>query len=195
MKHLLEIKTVVYVTLALFLLSSCKDRNSKNPVNDASASSPKSGLQFPIDYKNSFTNYLSLDRVQNHDQIIRLFSNDIAMRGPSEDGKLPFGSVIVAEVYKAKKDEDGEVIKSILGRRIRGEMALIAVMERQKSFAVLDDPDLANEHWEFAAFKPDGSVASKNLNDCRRCHAPLKKTHHLFSYEHLGDTLGNLTNR
>ena len=74
-------------------------------------------ISFPANYKETFTNYLSLDRTQNPDQIIRLFANDTALQGPGADGKLPFGSVLVAEIYKAQKDADGNVMTSQLGRR------------------------------------------------------------------------------
>lgn len=142
-------------------------------------------LDFPADYKSTFTNYLSLDRTQNPDQLIRLFGNDAAMKGPGPDGKLPFGSVLVAEIYKAKKAKDGTVLTSALGRRIRGKFALVAIMERGKDLGN-DQPDgLKNGHWEFATFKPDGSPAKKDLNGCRACHAPLTATNHLFSMEHL----------
>lgn len=144
-------------------------------------------LTLPTDYRSTFTNYLSLDRVQNPDQTIRLFANKAAMKGPGADGKLPFGSVLVAEIYKAKKAKDGTVQKSALGRRIRGKFALIAIMERGEELGN-DQPDgLKNGHWEFATFKPDGSPAKKDLNACRACHAPLTSTNHLFSIEHLGD--------
>lgn len=140
---------------------------------------------FPADYNSTFTNYLSLDRTQNPDQIIRLFANNIAMKGPGADGKLPYGSILVAEVYKAKKNEDGTVISSALNRRIKGKLALVAVMQREKSFGDDLADGLKNGNWDFAAFKPDGSVADKDLNACRTCHAPLTDTNHLFSYQHL----------
>lgn len=142
-------------------------------------------IPFPENYATSFVNYLSLDRVQNPDQTIRLFANDIAMQGPGEDGKLPYGSILVAEVYKARKDDNGEVIKSSLGRRLRGDFALIAVMQREEGFGDNFPEGLKNGDWDFAAFKPDGSIADKELNECRACHAPLVDTNHLFSYEHL----------
>ena len=37
-------------------------------------------------------------------------------------------SVLVAEIYAAKKDADGAVIESALGRRIPGEMKAIALI-------------------------------------------------------------------
>ena len=169
---------------SVFLSSSCQSAKTKEtPVAQRAVST--SGIAYPADYRSTFTNYLSLDRVQNHDQIIRLFANSIAMQGPDANGLLPFGSIIVGEVYKAKLDPSGEVLLSSLDRRIRGDFALVAVMERRESFGSDTPEDLANEHWEFAAFKPDGSVAGKDLNACRACHAPEKETHHLFSFEHL----------
>jgi len=45
----------------------------------ATAEEPR--IKYPSDYKQAFTNYLSLDRTQNPDQIIRLFANDIALKG------------------------------------------------------------------------------------------------------------------
>ena len=66
-------------------------------------------MSFPANYATEFTNYLSLDRSQNPDQVIRLFANDLALQGPDTEGKLSFGSVLVAEVYKANFDAQGGV--------------------------------------------------------------------------------------
>lgn len=142
-------------------------------------------IQFPSNYKATFTNYLNLDRTQNADQIIHLYANDIALKGVRATGEFPDGSILIGEIYKAKKDKEGNVIESRLGRRINGDLALLAVMEKQKGWGD-DFPDgLKNGDWDFAAFKPDGTAAKKDLNACRACHAPLTDAHHTFSYEHL----------
>jgi hypothetical protein len=142
-------------------------------------------VELPADYKTKFTNYVSSDRIQNADQTIRIFANDIAMQGPGKDGKLPYGSKIVAEVYKAKKDKDGKVMTSILNRRIRGKFALIAVLERKKGFGDGRADGMKTGDWDFGAYKPDGTVAKKDLNSCRTCHAAIGNTNHVFSFEHL----------
>ncbi len=151
----------------------------------AFADDHESKIKFPKDYKTTFTNYLSLDRTQNDDQIMRLFANDIAMKGLRETGTFPDGSIIVGEVYKAKKDKDGEVIESSLGRRVRGKLALIGVMEKQKGWGDKFSKELRSGDWDFAAFKSDGSVAKKDLNSCRGCHAPHAETQHVYSIEHM----------
>lgn len=142
-------------------------------------------IDFPADYKTAFTNYLSLDRTQNDDQIIRLYANDKALEAAKAGKELPDGSIIVGEVYKAKLDKDGKPIVSSLGRKVRNKFALIAVMQRKAGFGKDLPAELQNGDWDFAAFKPDGTRAKKDLNSCRACHAPLTDSQHLFSLEHL----------
>lgn len=149
----------------------------------AGAEEPR--ISFPADYATKFQNYLSLDRVQNDDQIIRLFANDAALDAAREGRELPNGSVIVGEVYKAKKDKDGNVITSSLGRRIRDKLAAVAVMEKGEGWGKAFPDDLRNGDWDFAIFAPDGKRLDKDLNACRSCHAPLKDTQHVFSLDHL----------
>lgn len=142
-------------------------------------------IKFPKDYRSNMVNYLSLDRTQNPDQVIRLFTSREVLAAVKETGEFPYGAVIVAEVFKAKKDADGEVIETSLGRRVRDKFALVAVMEKGKGWGNDFAEEFKNGDWDFAAFKPDGSVAKKDLNKCRACHAPLAETRHTFSYEHM----------
>lgn len=142
------------------------------------------GITFPKDYK-AFGNYLSIDRTQNPDQIIRLFANDKALEAARAGKELPDGSVIVGEIYKAELDKDGKPVVSTLGRKIRDKLALIAVMEKRAGFGKDLPAELQNNGWDFAAFKPDGTDAGKDLNACRACHAPLTETQHLFSLQHM----------
>jgi hypothetical protein len=143
------------------------------------------GIAFPKDYKTTFINYLSLDRTQNEDQIIRLFANDKALAAAKEGKEIPDGAIIVGEIYKAKLDTDGKPVVSSLGRKVRDKLAVIAVMEKRAGFGKNLPADLQNDGWDFAAFKPDGTGAGKDHNTCRACHAPLKETQHLFSLDHL----------
>lgn len=142
-------------------------------------------ISFPSDYKSSFTNYLNLDRVQNDDQIIHLFANDIALEAAEAGKELPNGSVLVGEIYAAKKDNEGKVQKSSLGLRIRDKLAAVAVMQKEEGWGATFPDGLRNGDWDFAIFSPDGKRLEKDLNACRQCHAPLADTQHLFSLEHL----------
>lgn len=143
-------------------------------------------IAFPADYETKMQNYVSLDRTQNEDQVIRLFAPEEALDAAKSGAELPYGTVLVAEIYKAKKDKDGKVIKSSLGRRIRDKFAAIAVMQKEKGWGEQYPEGLRNGDWDFAIFNPKGErLVDKDLNSCRGCHAPLRDTQHLFSLEHM----------
>jgi hypothetical protein len=139
----------------------------------------------PENYHDTFVENLALDRIQNPDQFIRLFANGIALKGVDKEGELPDGSVLVAEVYSVEKEADGSIKTSMLGRRIRDKLLLVAVMEKQAQFGNEPNSSIQTGDWDFAAYKPNGDVAPKDLNECRACHAPLMATDFLFSIEHL----------
>jgi len=143
-------------------------------------------IAFPADYKTEMQNYLSLDRTQNDDQVIRLFATEETLRAAKSAAELPNGTVVVAEIYMAKKDKDGKGIVSSLGRRIRDKLAAIAVMQKGEGWGAKFPEELRNGDWDFAIFSPAGErLVKKDLNSCRACHAPLKETQHLFSLEHM----------
>ena len=142
-------------------------------------------IAFPGAYKTEFKNYLSSDRVQNPDQTISLYANDKAIEASKAGQELPDGSILVGEIYAARKDADGKVVTSALGRRINEKLAAIAVMEKRKGWGDAYSEDVRNGDWDFAIFSPDGKRLDKDLNACRSCHAPLKQTQHLFSLEHI----------
>ena len=140
----------------------------------------------PKNYKSAYTEYLSLDRVQNPDQFIKLYANDIAMNGKNESGELPEGSILVAEVYSVHKDAKGKVKTSRLNRRIPKEPILLAVMEKNSRYINDASSLIQTGSWGFGAYKPNGENANKDLNTCRGCHMPLKENDFLFSIEHIG---------
>jgi len=149
------------------------------------ANAEEARVSLPEDYREGFFEYLSLDRVQNPDQFIRLFANDVAMQGANQKGEYASGSIIVGEVYSVNKNKDGTVKNSMLKRRIKDKLLLIAVMEKREGFEKSSISKFNTGNWDFGAYKPSGDLAPKNLEACRACHAPLVKKDFLFSGEHL----------
>lgn len=166
------IRTILGVGAALGLLAT------------AALAGPEK-VNLPADYKASFTQYYEGDRVGDNDkQVIRLFANEPAVRAARKDGKLPYGSVIVAEIYSVKLDGD-DVVESVLGRRIADKLAAVVVMERGEGFDQEYGEDLKVGDWEFAVFNSAGKKLDKDVTGCRECHHPLVDTEFLWSYEHL----------
>jgi hypothetical protein len=142
-------------------------------------------IEFPADYATSFTMYLEIDRIQNPGQVMRIFANDAALLGPGPDGRLSDGAVLVGEIYRARTDAAGNVIISDVGRQIRGEIAAVAVMEKQDGWGDAFQANLRNDDWDFAMFNAAGERLDRDLDACRACHAPLVDRDHVFSFQHL----------
>lgn len=142
-------------------------------------------LAFPQNYRQDFTQYYDNDRLLAEEQTIRIFANAVALDGVRADGKVPDGSVLVAEIFKAQKDADGAVIESALGHRLPGDLAAVVVMERRAGWDDQYADELKVGNWEFEVFSPDGKNLAKDTTACRECHHPLADSEFMFSYEHL----------
>lgn len=144
---------------------------------------PGDNVTFPENYKDTYTLFHSHNRAQNPDQYIRIYVNEKGLSGTDQNGQLPYGSKLVAEVYKVQKDAEGKVVTNQIGQRLPNKLALLAVMERREGAAKNYPQGLGNDDWDFAAFKTTGERANKDLTACAACHAPLTQTKHLFTYE------------
>jgi len=142
-------------------------------------------LDFPKNYQEDFTLYFTGDRLFEDEQTIRIFANDVALEGVQKDGKLPDGSVLVAELYAAVKDSDGEVVESQIARRVPGDFKAIAIMERRSGWDDQYPDELKVGDWEFEVFSTSGENLNKDTTGCRECHHPLTDTEFMFSIEHL----------
>ena len=152
----------------------------------ASVQAGPENVDWPGDYKSNFTLYFSGDRTANEQQMIRIYANDAAIAGRKSDGKLPFGSVLVGELYAVQLDEKEQPVISSLGRRIPNNLAAVVVMQRGQDFDSGYPEHLTTGNWEFAVFNPAGQKLDKDITACRACHHPLGDKEFVFSYEHLG---------
>ena len=97
------------------------------------------------------------------------------------------GSQFVSELYDAKRDTDGRLIKDADGNLIKGDLVHIFMMAKDEGWgAGAGVPEsLATGDWIYTAFNPeDGSrLTDLNYNDCRSCHLPLKDDDYIFHYD------------
>ncbi len=66
-------------------------------------------VALPDDYRNAFAKFPMVNRQMFPDQLGVLYANAAALTGIST-GKFPSGSVMLFEIYKAKKDANGNVL-------------------------------------------------------------------------------------
>jgi hypothetical protein len=141
-------------------------------------------VAFPSDYK-SHVLYAVVDRPFN--ETVRLFYvTPEAARAAKTGQRLPSGTVITMEVYKARVDEQGKPLKDSSGRFVRGDVVTIMVMEKRAGWGSEYPNDLRNGDWEYAQFAPDRTRAEPaDSKPCLQCHKRMSGQDFVFSMPQL----------
>jgi len=149
----------------------------------ANAAAAPERVALPEDYANTMTQYFSGER-QNGEQYAVGFANDAAL-GSAESGGLADGSVLVMEVYKAKTDAAGEVVRDDAGALMPGDLAAIAVMEKREGWGADYPEDLRNGDWDYALYTPAGELKGNDATDCLACHKSQEANDFVFTLDRL----------
>lgn len=139
---------------------------------------------FPEGYKNTDTQYTTLNRA-NGKQVGVLYANEAAMGSIQYGDQLIPGSRIIMEIYKLKKDTEGNPIKGADGIYEKDALAAIAVMEKSINWSDKFSADHRSEEWGFALYDPKGNIKDNSL-ECASCHIPLEgNVDNLFTHSQL----------
>lgn len=141
-------------------------------------------INFPADYKTSFTQYHSGERM-NGEQYAMIYANDVAMQAARDGGAMPNGAQVVMEIYKPKMDADGEPMRDSNDSLMQGDLAAIAVMETGAGWGAAYPEDIRSGDWDFGLFNTDGSIKAEDSTACAECHAPYGDSAYMHSYEML----------
>jgi len=128
-------------------------------------------VRFPSGYPAGYTLFYTFDNYQNR-QIRKVFGNAIAASvKPAEVFNFPYGSIILFEGYTVQQDASGEPLLDANGRFVPNELTTIFVMRKERGFGA-DYKELRNGEWEYASYRPDGSLASppSSTGSCALCH-------------------------
>jgi hypothetical protein len=138
---------------------------------------------FPENYQNNFKLIYVVDRPDNK-QVRVICGNDLAA-GVKPGESFPYGSFFAMEIYRAKQDENGNVLKDEKGYFIREALMAIFVQRKQKSFGADYMEDRSGE-WEYIGYRPDKTYlpdgAPAKTNACAACHLKLVGAAHDYVF-------------
>ena len=142
-------------------------------------------VQFPKDYKKSFTRYMSIN-FPDRKQVRWYYANRAALEAAGAGKPLPDGSMIFTEVYKAKLDAGKNPVMGQDGFFEPGELAFFTAMETGTGWGDGFPAELRNGSWNYAVFNADGSLKSgTNQAKCLACHKPLDRDSYVFTLARL----------
>ena len=156
------------ITAVIFSLVGCASMSMAPTAH--SGGTPKDGeLEFPKDY-NTFSTFLK--GIQKPNAVRDLYINKTGAE--AHHGK-PFanGSILVMEIYNAKKGTGGEFEKDGQGNLIKDGLAKVYVMKKGEAWGAHVPEGLKNGDWIYSAFKPNGDRLEVDYAKCRSCHLPL----------------------
>jgi hypothetical protein len=103
---------------------------------------------------------------------------------------LPEGTILVIDGYHAAQNAQGEYLKDVNGRFIKGEpFEEIHVLQKRSDWQESEFPSEARAgDWNFGSFsRSSGEIFDEDLNACFHCHRPTSNTDFVYSYPHLAD--------
>ncbi len=152
------------------------------------AGGPKDGeLKFPAKYE-KFPRFIS--GIQKPKHVRDLFINKTGAQAKKGEA-LPNGSILVMEIYNAKKGSDGNPVKRPDGRNAKDNLAKVFIMEKGAGWGKNAPKGLQNGDWIFSAFSAEGNPIKVNYTKCRQCHQPLKDKDYVHRYDQYFDTRGH----
>ena len=138
-------------------------------------------IAFPSGYKEGRL-YAMSDRPDNK-TVRDLYANAAAVQAGQAGRPLPSGSVLSMEVYQAKVDDKGALVKGSDGRLVKGNLVGIFVMEKRAGWGAEYPESLRNGEWEYARFAPDGARQNVDTKPCFECHKPESAKDYVFTHD------------
>lgn len=138
-------------------------------------------VAFPQDFGATYVPLGAIDRYDTK-TIRSVFINPEAYKSYEAGKPLPDGTVLVLEQRPAKLGADGNPELDAQGRFQPGGAPTFIGMQAKKAGWGADVPEaLRNGDWEYAAFKPDGTLnPAVKLEPCFACHKPRDAEDHTF---------------
>jgi len=146
-------------------------------------------IAFPKDYEKTFTRYHRKD-FDDRKQVRYFSGNAAAFEAVKKGGPFPSGAYFLVEIFAAKTDANGNLMKDADGKLIAGERKLYTAMEKRSGWGDNVPEIYKNDDWRYAVFLPDGThKAGVNEAPCMACHKPLTDTDYSFTYSWVKDYL------
>jgi hemoglobin len=89
------------------------------------------------------------------------------------------------EVYQAKVDDKGALLRGPDGRLVKGNLVGVFVMEKGAGWGAEYPDSLRNGEWEYARFGADGQRQNVDTKPCFECHKPESAKDYVFTLNEL----------
>ena len=145
-------------------------------------------VAFPAKYKNDHVQYTTVDKShpKRGHSVRVMYADKAAVAALKSGGKLPSGTVLTMEVYRAKVDAAKKPVKDAGGRFVKDKLFGVFVMEKRDGWGGEYPASLRNGNWEYARFTADGTRhKNRDMKSCFGCHKRKSRDDFVFTLKQL----------
>jgi len=144
----------------------------------------KTNVPFPENYKATFVKYHTINFPATK-QVRYYFANPASMQAAKAGKPLPDGSYLLAEVYAAKLDAQGNPVTGADGFYVPEKQLVYTAMATGAGWGDAIPAALRNGNWNYAVFSLEKQQRPINQAECLGCHKPLDKESFVFTLRQL----------
>ncbi|MGQ0812295.1 MAG: cytochrome P460 family protein [Nitrospiraceae bacterium] len=161
------------------------------PIMMAKPAVPKDGeIQVGMEYKNWPRFLTGIDKEQVK-QVRDIYINSAGARTMA-GRDFPNGTMMAMEIYKAKENADGSLVKGEDGKLVKGDLAKVFIMAKGEGWGQTVPDNLKNGAWVYSAIGPDGKPLAEDFAKCRACHVPLAQKDFVHRYDEYFEKRGQM---
>jgi hemoglobin len=140
-------------------------------------------LPVPADYR-SWPKVLAEVQRPDAKQVRDIYMNPTGHKVRAGEA-FPSGTVSIMDIYKARENADGTLMRGADGKLVKGELLRVFVMAKGVGWGESVKPaELRTGDWVYSAFLADGKTAAPDQpGTCRACHLPLASKDFFARYD------------
>jgi Cytochrome P460 len=157
----------VGIAIACVNLPALQSNYSSEPQTNFAQSSYFSPVRFPVNYKQQFMQYATVDCPKSG--IVRkLYINREGLQAIATSQTVSSGTVIAMETFAARPSKEGQLIPT--------QLSSVFVREKRRSWNIPDSGE-----WQSAWYSPSGALVSAEQSSCIGCHTRVRDRDYLFT--------------
>jgi hypothetical protein len=148
--------------------------------SDQSATDPHARVAQQVAFPRDFGVRYASVASDASDSVRDLYASPAALDAVRAGKPLPYGTVLVRNLYDIARDAAGAPVKDANGMPVKAKLQFTTVMEKQPGWF-----EFPAGEWKYRTFGPDGTPTADSGARCFACHNKVRDQDFVFSLDRM----------